>query len=96
MGVGTPASDVEFLQNMIKYQEEDDIVANAAFKKLSSHRWHFTETAVAFLLFSNHSMMIVKVKESMVLRLLSTLLYLPMSFVVVYLNLEQSLMQVDA
>ena len=69
MGTDDLTNDLEFLQNMIKYQTEDAIFANAAFIKLSSHTWYLTKTAVAFSFLSNHFMMPAKVKK---LRLLST------------------------
>ena len=71
--VDSSANDLEFLHNMIKCQTEDAMVINAAFEKLSSHTSYLTKTAVAFSLFSNQFMMTTKVKESIALRLFSTL-----------------------
>ena len=41
--VDVPFNDLEFSQNTIKYQTKDAIVANEAFKKLSSHQWYLTD-----------------------------------------------------
>jgi len=72
IGIDAPVNDLEFLQNMLIYRKEDVVVADAAYQKLSNHRWYLNEDTVAFSFFSDHPLVTVKVKESMALRLLST------------------------
>ena len=48
IGVDAPINDLEFLQNMIEYRSDDHVVADSAFKKLSSHKWYLNEETVAF------------------------------------------------
>ena len=71
IGVDAPINDLEFLQNMIEYRSDDHVVADSAFKKLSSHKWYLNEETVAFSFFSDHRCMSSDVKEAMALRLLS-------------------------
>jgi len=70
--VDASVNDLECLKNLINYKETDAEVAEAAFKKLLSHRWYLTEETVAFCFFSDNSLVSIKIKESMALRLLST------------------------
>jgi len=57
---------------MISYKETNAEVAEAAFKKLLSHRWYLTEETVTFCFFSDNSLVSNKIKVSMALQLLST------------------------
>ena len=71
IGLDVPINHLTFLQEMLRYKKEDPAVANAAFMKLSAHRWYLTEEIVAFSFFNQHSYLTNEVKESMALRLLS-------------------------
>ena len=66
-----PINDLNFLHDMLMYKNEDPIIADSAFNKLSLHQWYLTQETVAFSFFSQHPLLANEMKESMAFQLLS-------------------------
>jgi len=47
-----PQDDLNYLKQMIKYKEEDRIVAAAALKSIKNHLWYLTEEGVVLAIFN--------------------------------------------
>ena len=62
-GMDAPIKNLNFLQDMLMYKNEDPIIADSAFNKLSSHQWYLTQETVAFSFFSQHPLLTNEIKR---------------------------------
>lgn len=51
VSVMSPYNDLIFVQNMIEYKEEDELIASSALTKISNHLWYLSDEAVGLALF---------------------------------------------
>ena len=71
IGLNTAINDFLFLENMSQYEKFDSAVAQAAFKKLATHRWYLEEETAVYVLFSDQPATTNGDKREMAQRLLN-------------------------
>ena len=58
-----PINDLNFLNDMIMYKNENPTLADSAFNKLSLHQWYLMQETVAFSFFSQHPLLTNEMKR---------------------------------